>query len=76
MEQMTHNSGFASQLAASMREAGLNAERLSQATSGAITARTIYRWLAGETEPGIGALRVLCPVLETSSDALLGLTRP
>jgi transcriptional regulator with XRE-family HTH domain len=65
--------GFATKLAAAMKAAGVGPEGLSRATGRAISPRTIARWLAGETEPGIGALRVLCPVLDVSSDSLLGL---
>lgn len=66
--------GFDVRLREAMELRKFSADSLCEATNGAINPRTIFRWLSGESQPGIGAMRVLCPALRVSSDWLLGIS--
>jgi transcriptional regulator with XRE-family HTH domain len=56
-----------------MKLKGWTPEHLSSLIGGAVTSRTIWRWLAGVSEPSIGALRLLAPTLGVTADWLLAL---
>jgi transcriptional regulator with XRE-family HTH domain len=64
---------FNERLRLALKFKGLSPEQLSIKLGKAVTSRTIWRWLAGESEPAIGALRLLAPVLGVTSDWLLAL---
>lgn len=53
---------------------GLSPEQFSKVLDGAVTVRTIYRWLAGTAEPSIGALKLVAPALGVTADWLLAMT--
>jgi transcriptional regulator with XRE-family HTH domain len=66
-------SEFNERLKLALKFKGLSPEQLSIRIGGAVTSRTIWRWLAGVSEPSIGALRLLAPALGVTADWLLAL---
>lgn len=64
---------FGRRLRQALAEAGMSPDELSRATRRAISARTVFRWLAGESEPSVTALKIVCPILGASADWLIGL---
>jgi len=63
---------FSGRLITAMTNSRVSPIELSAATGGAFSARTIFRWRAGHTAPGIEAIPILCEQLEVSADWLLG----
>ena len=53
---------------------GLSSGELSRRTGGAFSPRTIFRWRAGDTAPGIEALPLLVNQLGVSADWLIGVS--
>lgn len=68
---MSTETDFAGRLRRAMQSKSLTVEALAAETG--IAVRTIYRWRAGSTAPGVEALPLLCDALDVSADELLGL---
>ena len=62
---------FAARLTHAMRAGNLSVRALC-VEAGAFSPRTIFRWRAGATAPGIEALPILADVLGVDIDWLLG----
>lgn len=52
----------------------LTAPELVRQLDGAVALRTVRRWLAGTSAPGVEALPLLCRALGVSADWLTGIT--
>lgn len=65
---------FSSRLAYAMTVQGLTAPALVEALDGAVHLRTVRRWLAGTSAPGVEAVPLLCRVLGVTADWLTGIT--
>ena len=70
---MSEFSDFPGRLTAAVDASGKRPEDIAEELGGAVSARSIYRWMAGRSAPGIEALPLLCPVLGVSADWLVDL---
>ena len=66
--------GFAQRLSSAIAASGMTTQQLARECDNAFTPRTIFRWKAGVTVPGIEALPILADALGVSADWLLGIT--
>jgi transcriptional regulator with XRE-family HTH domain len=73
VSQTTAPQAFNERLRLALTFKGLSPEKLALSLGNAVTARTIWRWLAGTSEPSIGAIKLLAPALGVSADWLLAL---
>jgi transcriptional regulator with XRE-family HTH domain len=76
VSQTTTPEDFNERLKLALRFKGMSPEQLSIRLGRAVTARTIWRWLAGTSEPSISALKLLAPTLGVTADWLLALDAP
>lgn len=72
MPSMKSGDTFGGRLTQAMSDARLSPIELSAAAGGAFSPRTIFRWRAGHTAPGVEAIPMLCEQLSVSADWLLG----
>lgn len=65
---------FHARLAAVMDASLITGPALVAALDGAVSLRTVRRWLAGTSAPGVEALPLLCRALGVTADWLAGIT--
>lgn len=63
---------FNERLTHAMQARGLTTHELARRTGGAFSTRTVFRWRAGDTAPGIEALPILTEQLDVTADWLIG----
>jgi transcriptional regulator with XRE-family HTH domain len=71
---VSEDATFQARFVRALDRARLEPEALEAATGKAFTARTVRRWIRGDTAPGVESLPILCPLLGVSADWLVGLT--
>lgn len=74
MQRMGSGDTFGGRLTTAMTDARVSPIELSAAAGGAFSPRTIFRWRAGHTAPGVEAIPMLCEQLDVTADWLLGCT--